>query len=150
MKTRSFLPALTVLLLGALGLATSAPAPSPSPGDEDELHEHMEAIEEVLGKLRRSLRDENRREESLAQIALMQKETLACKQLVPGMIAELAAPRRAEEATAYRRMMVDMLESQLELEAALLDGDAEAAKQAFKKLRNMEDAGHERFTEEEG
>jgi len=149
MKIRSLLPLLALLLPCALGLAMTAPAPA-APADEgNELHEHMEVIEEALGKLRRSLRDEQRNEESLAHIAVLQKETLACKLLVPEVVEELAEPQRSEEKTAYRRMMVDMLASQLELEAALLDGDADAAKKAFRKLRNMEDPGHERFTAEE-
>ena len=149
MKTRSVVSTLTLLLLGTLGLAITSPASSAPRSDEDELHERMESIEEVLGKLRRSLRDESKRGESLAQIHAMQKDTLACKLLVPEMIEKLPEPKQVEEKKAYRRMMVDMLASQLELEAALLDGDSDAAKKAFKKLRNMEDAGHERFTEEE-
>ena len=46
--------------------------------------------------------------------------------------------------------MVDFLMRQLELEAALLDGNPEAIKAAFESLRAMEDTGHERFAPEEG
>ena len=46
-------------------------------------------------------------------------------------------------------MMVDLLAAQLDLEAALLDGDAEATKAAFARVREMEDLGHERFSDEE-
>ena len=44
---------------------------------------------------------------------------------------------------------VDFLTRQLELEAALLDGNSEAVKQAFERLRGMEDPAHERFAPEE-
>ena len=45
--------------------------------------------------------------------------------------------------------MVDFLTHQLELEAALLDGDAPRAKKAFESFRSMEDSSHERFAPED-
>ena len=132
-------------LLLAVGITAAA-----STKAHGELHDRMESIEETLGKLRRTLRDENQRAESLKHIASLQEDTLACKLLVPESIE--AAPKAAQSKmkSEYRRMMVDLLRFQLDLEAALLDGDADAVKSSFKKIRNMEDTGHERFNGEEG
>jgi hypothetical protein len=46
--------------------------------------------------------------------------------------------------------MVDFLARQLELEAALLDGDAARVQAAFQRFREMEDSAHERFAPEDG
>lgn len=138
----------TFLLLVLVGLGVSRNPPQEA-SDKGELHEHMELIEEALGKLRRSLRDPARCDESLAHIALMQEKSLACKLLAPRLISQLPGQERAAMERDYRRVMVDFLIAQLELEAALLDGDHDGAKTAFKKVREMEESGHERFTEEE-
>ena len=147
MNTRSNRWTLPLVLVSGLCLATTR-LPRVL-RDEGEMHERMETIEEELGKLRRSLRSEEKLGESLATLAAMQEATLACKGLVPELVEGLPEGDQPAMKTAYRRMMVDFLTYQLELEAALLDGDADAVKAAFKKVRNMEDEGHERFTEEE-
>jgi len=154
MKTSFLFSTLLISLLCAVGMAAARPiaitesriAPA---RDDSELHERMETIEEILGKLRRSLRDTAKRDESISLLAAMQKETLACKSLVPELVETQPAAQQAALKTGYRRLMVDFLTAQLELEAALLDGDEAGVKAAFRKVRDMEDAGHERFTEEE-
>ena len=117
--------------------------------EETELEEHMHKIEDSLRKLRRSLRDESKRDASLEEIAAMQREALEAKLLTPSMAEALPAAERAAMIRAFRRTMVDVIAGQLELEAAILDGDQEAARAAFRKVHDMEDAGHERFTIEE-
>ena len=117
--------------------------------EEDELHEHMELIEDATKRLRRSMRDPEQSAQTLELIAGMQRDTLICKSQLPPMIESLPEGERAAITTAFRRMMVDFLAAQLELEAAVLDGDAEKAKTAFAKVRDYEDTGHDRFTEEE-
>lgn len=148
MKLRSPICIATFLLLGLVGPGISRNTPQQA-SDKGELHEHMEVIDEALGKLRRSLRDPARCDESLDHIVLMQEKSLACKGLLPRLITELPVEERAAMERDYRRVMVDFLIAQLELEAALLDGDPDAAKTAFKQVRSMEESGHERFTEEE-
>ena len=113
-----------------------------------ELEKHMEAVEQAVKRLRRSLRDESKRATSLELVSELQHASLACKDLVPRMTATQPEAERAGFQEAYRRQMVDFLAAQFDLEAALLDGDAEAAQAAFKIVRDMEEQGHERFTEE--
>jgi hypothetical protein len=148
MKLHSPVCIAAFLLLGLVGPGISRNTPQEVP-DKGELYGHMEVIEEALGKLRRSLRDPARSDEALDQIVLMQEKSLACKGLVPHLITELPVEERAAMERDYRRVMVDFLIAQLELEAALLDGDPDAAKTAFKQVRSMEAAGHERVTREE-
>ena len=151
---RSVLRPLSPLLLGA-GLALASPLllqPDAQESDGAQEHEHseleeqMEVVEHAVKKLRRSLRDVANLDESLALVVEMQRAAFDCKMLVPRMAAQVAEAERPAFEAAYRRMMVDLLVAQLELEAALLDGDADATQAAFARVREMEDTGHERFT----
>ena len=146
--------ALSSVLVTALAGASAFLAPSSlqetaQHAHETPLEEHMESIEDAVKRLRRSLRDPANLAGSLELVARMQADTLVCKGLEPRLSAGLPADERAASATAYRRLMVDFLSAQLELEAALLDGDAEATSAAFQRVRDFEEPGHERFTEQE-
>ena len=109
----------------------------------------MEGIEDAIKHLRRSLRDPANLERSLELVVTLQTETFACKALTPSMAVDVPEPERAAFITAYRRTIVDFLDAELELEAALLDGDADATSAAFARVRGLEDTGHERFTRDE-
>ena len=50
---------------------------------------------------------------------------------------------------AFRAEMIALMRGLLELEEALLADDNEAAQAALRKVREMEDPGHERFTSDE-
>lgn len=109
---------------------------------------HMEHIEDATKVLRRSLR-EKATPAALAALAEIESLTLQCKALEPEAAAKLPDAERGSFVTAYRRTMVDFLTRQLEIEAALLDGDEAAAQAAFERFREMEDSSHDRFAPEE-
>lgn len=121
-------------------------------GTEDEpetvLAGHMEVLESHLAKLRRTLRDEDRRDESLAHIAGIQAAVVASKAEAPVMLPSILEGERAAFQTAFRREMVGMLKRLCDLELAVLDGETDQARTIFKVIRKMEDDGHERFTED--
>jgi hypothetical protein len=142
-------PLLAVLLIPAFSWSRLG-ALQEQEEHETELASRMEKIEDALKQLRKDLKDPGATPAALAGLAGIQAETLACKLLVPASAAEQAEGERAAFVTAYRRTMVDFLLRQLELEAALLDQDAEGTKSAFERLRAMEDSAHERFAPEEG
>jgi hypothetical protein len=142
-----FPAALALLLL-------HAPAPfslqEAQEGEETELAHHMEGIEDALKLLRKHLKDEAGRAPALEALGDMERLSLLCKGLVPSAARNLPESERSAFVTAYRRTMVDFLQRQLELEAALLDGDADGARTAFERVREMEDSAHERFAPEDG
>jgi hypothetical protein len=145
------LPLCVLLLVYAL-----SPLPRATPGEQEEHDEHetelagrMERIEDALKELRKHLKEESGYPAALAALAEIQGQALACKLLVPAAAAQVPEGERAAFVTSFRRTMVDFLLRQLELEAALLDGDAAAVKAAFERLRDMEDSAHERFAPEE-
>ncbi len=117
--------------------------------EETPLEEQMLLLEENLGKLRRSLRDEAKTDESLAALLAMQAATMRSKVLVPEMAAEIPEAEREAFVADFRKTLIDLLREQLALEVALIDGDREEAKAIFKRIRATEESGHEKFTHEE-
>ena len=117
--------------------------------DESEIDRQMEIVEDAIGKLRRSLRDEAKNEESLASAATIEEAVLKAKLLTPKLTATLPEGEREAFVRAYRKELCALLRDLLELEEALLDRDYEPTKELFKKLRETEDPAHERFTADE-
>lgn len=143
------LPAFACLLFFVLLPATRAALQEADHEQETELAGHMEKIEDTVKLLRKHMKDEAARPAALEALAEIQQRSLFCKALVPSAAAKLPEAEKSAFVTAYRRTMVDFLTRQLELEAALLGGDMEAAKNAFERFREMEDSAHERFAPED-
>jgi hypothetical protein len=116
---------------------------------DTELAAHMEKIEDAAKLLRKHLKEAATFPAALEALLEIQRQTLSCKVLVPAAAAELPESERAAFVKAFRRTMVDFQMRQLELEAALLEGDPEAAKEAFDRFHDMEDTSHERFAPED-
>ncbi len=147
MKTALLIPLGLALPLVLHGSPVQEPE-APRSEAETELARRMTTIEEAVKELRKLLRGTDVTA-SLASLERLQAESLLSKVLIPAAAVELPPAERDSLARAYRRTMVDFLARQLELEAALLDGDGEAARQAFEQIRAMEDSAHERFAPEE-
>lgn len=145
--------ALTALLaLGTIGFAhLPQEQPAAGAGHHDEpdtpLAAEMEKIEHAEHFLRRSIGDAAQDAESLKRIAEAQQAILVAKLLPPKMAASLPAAEQAKFVAAYRSTMGQLLIEFTALERALLDGDREAAKAAYKRLHGMEEDGHAEFTD---
>ena len=141
-------------LIRALALTLAAAVPAAlqdSDGEhreQDLLHENMELVEETLGRLRRELRDAANHRTALERVVVVQRAVLICKSLVPPMAESLPEGERQAFVDAFRGEMVELMRGLLELEQALLADDNEAAQAALRVVREMEDPGHERFTED--
>jgi hypothetical protein len=140
---------LLLVTSSVLAVLLALPRAQEHEAPESELARNMEAIEDTLKVLRKNMKDDATRAQALAALAEIQRLSLACKGLVPSQAEKLPEAERAAFSLAYRRTMVDFLLRQLELEAALLDGNAEGAQLAFERFRDMEDAAHERFAPED-
>ena len=136
--------------LAVLLLPSASARPQDDEHEETELAQQMETIEDTVKLLRKHLKEPSTWPQALEALAEIERLSLACKALAPASAEKLPEAERAAFVSAYRRTMVDFLMRQLELEAALLDGDAEAAKAAFDRFRAMEDSAHERFAPEDG
>lgn len=149
MKILSALCAVSVLVALPLARSLSSQEERRKQEHETELSRHMEALEHAAKSLRKNLKEEATRPAALENLAEIERLSLLAKGLVPEVATKLPEGERAAFVTAYRRTMVDFLTRQLELEAAMLDGDAEKLKTAFDAFREMEDSSHERFAPED-
>lgn len=115
--------------------------------DETPLAQQMEKIEHAEHFLRRAINDPKQDGESLARIAEAQQAILTAKLLKPKMTGSLPDDEQAKFVVNYRHDIAGLLIEFTNVERALLDGDRDAAKAAYKKLHEMEEAGHNEFTD---
>ncbi len=130
--------------------------PSAWTGDqasEDEqktpLQEAMKALDGPYRKLRRQIGDASRNAESLKLLVTIQRGALAAMGMVPSMTPTLPEAERPQFILSYKRQMLDLIRTTLDVEAALLNNDNEAAKRIYRKLGTLRRKGHEQFQIEE-
>jgi len=157
MKTGCWLLAAATLLGAELPVVFAADAPTPTaqaptePGKvkKTELHEHMEPIEEAMKKLRRTIRKPDGAAESLDLISRIEQEALVCKAMVPSRTATLPEAERAKFLNAYRKDMATFITQVLQMESAVIDGDADKAMTVYKGLKTFEDDSHDKYMQED-
>ena len=121
------------------------------PAQEEEvgpLEERMLVLKRGMRALRRGLKDPEKDAASLEIVTEMAAAVGQGKILPPPMIESIPEGKRDDFLLEYRKSMVSMQMELLKLEMGLLEGDREAAKSSYASLKEMEDAGHERFTED--
>jgi len=116
--------------------------------DKDtELQKHMEVIEAAMKKLRRSLPKSDQNAESLKQIADIQKAAKACVDLIPAMASTVPAGERDKFVASYKKDMEAFIGEVGKMEQAVKDGKNDEAVEIHKKLKELEDKGHEKYNQ---
>ena len=141
------------LSLAALFLALpSAPAEAArQDGDTEEdspLLKDMEVIQDQLKFLRRNLKKPEENPASLAALQEMQRAAVACKGMSFPMADRAEGEAKAELIKGYKLGTIGLIESMLQMERALLEGDNDKARELYKTVKAFEDSGHEKYTEE--
>ncbi len=108
----------------------------------------MEVIEDGLKALRPDLTDATKLSARLDLVVGMQSAAKTTKTMLPPFAEQQPEAERAAFVLAYRKEMIAVEEELLRLERAILDADLAAAKECYKKLKQMEEDGHARFTED--
>lgn len=140
---------LPLLLLAGLLLVPAAVPQDPAGADETTvLEDRMLEMQAAVKLLRRSVRDAEKAAESLGHLDVIQAAVVAAKREAPRMAAGVPEEQRAAFVAEYRRQMILMLQKTCELELAVLDGDTGRARALHKEIADMEDPGHEQFTED--
>lgn len=151
----------TLLLTGALaalvgvpaavrhaGAAAAEPAAAAETSEDTELAKQMEIIEDGMKKLRRTLKSADGDAESLKTISAMQAATVASKDLTPARLAKVPEDQKKTFLAGYRKDMAAMLVQLCQIETAVLDGKHDEAQAIHKKLKDVEEEGHEKYAEE--
>jgi hypothetical protein len=110
----------------------------------------MESAEDALHALQDSALDASTLDADLAQVQAMQEGLLAAKFHIAAFRFDAAVLEHFEGDEREARMemrehMIQSIDLALDLEVALMDGDAEAARQTLAELEELEDHSHEEF-----
>ncbi|HIG11967.1 MAG: hypothetical protein ABGY71_12485 [bacterium] len=152
---RQFLISLPLATCLVLLAGAASPTLQDTQGDhaEDEdqspLAQGMSRLNRSLRTLRKALRDESRKAESLEAIVDAQRGVSQAKTEVPPFTAAQPEDEREAFVLAYRLQMIQVERDLLDLEKALLSGDDQAAQKMLRTVKRREGPGHEKFTEEE-
>jgi hypothetical protein len=138
---------LAAALAAAVLLSTAAFLPSPqgTAGEDTELTTHMKAINTATRKLRTSLKDPARNEESLASVLEVEQHIFAAKSLQPQRLQLVPEAERKQFLTEFRKDMIAFLGKTLELELAICEGKQDAAEEALKELLKLKNPAHKKF-----
>ena len=145
-KTKTLCLLLVCSLLAALpatGVFTAEAV-----ADDTELATQMEEMQAQLKKLRKTVKDPAQNKESLEILAKFQQATLASKSQTPAKAKNVPEAERAKFLAGYRKEMAMLLQHLLQIEVAIVDGDNAKAEELFKGLKQIEDDGHEKYSEE--
>lgn len=136
------------LSFGPAARAADEPAKEKKEGQEDTpLQKEMEGIEKEMKNLRRTLRKAEQKDDSLKSVAAIKASATKCKALVPAMAKTVPAAEREKFVAAYQKSMDEFIAEADKLEAAVKAGKSDEALEIHKHLKELEDAGHEKFTQ---
>jgi len=143
--------AVSAILTGAAAPTVGAAA---AKGAEEKVKkgpmaEHMETIDDAMGKLRRTIRKAELNTESLKLLQEMQQEAVVCKGMVPPMAAKVPEAQRQQFLANFRKDMDKFVIALSNMEIAILDGDNAKAQDVYKTLKTMEDEGHDKYKEQD-
>jgi len=138
------------LTLLALLLALAAPLFSQGKGDGSKLSELMGDIQKTTKHLAGVLEeDEPDWDAALAEVCRLQKVAIDAKNEVPGLVSAIEEEKKQAKARLeYRAKMQDFVRGLLEVETALLEQKAKAAKKALRGLDKLKSDGHGKFKRE--
>lgn len=146
------LPIVLAPLLGGLlltALARPAALQDDHAEEETPLAREMLRVKDALRDLRRSVRDPERKEDSLASVLECQDAALLAKREVPAMAERLPAAEREAFLRDYRLEMIRFERALLDLEQALLEGaEVDRLRELYEVVKEMETPAHGRFTED--
>ena len=137
---------LPVLALAAVSIAWAVATPLAVTADGPDLHDLMKGIKKNLKVVGAGLSDPAADASVLDALAEMEVLLLAAKGHEPSNLDEVPRAERAAHTAAYRADMARALMETLQLEIAVLEGRRdEAVDIARGSLKDMRDAGHEKY-----
>lgn len=133
-------------LLGIWIFTASAPASAPA---DDEIHEAMEELQSGMRTLRKGLGDPAKKDDTIALLQGMQRHASTAMLSEPHAPKDKSGKDLALWYCGYRKQLVRVLDTLIDVEMAVHEGDAEKAKAAYKSLGQMKKAGHDEYLVDE-
>jgi soluble cytochrome b562 len=148
-RFRTLLLAVFAAALIAPGSRAVAAEEKEKKSQDTELAKHMEVIEKGMKKLKRSLKESKENDASAATAAEIKKAAGECLKQVPVMAKKVPEGERAKFVENYKKDMTAFIAEVGKLEDAVKAGKNEEALAIHKKLGDLEDKGHEKYTTDE-
>jgi hypothetical protein len=137
-----------------LNVARAAPAAAQEEKEkkvadlDTELSKQMEVIDSGMKKLRRSLRKAESNKESLETIDKVLAAAAKSKDMTPAMAAKIPEAKRAEWVANYKKDMEATIKTIEQMRDAVKEGKNDKAQELHKSIKQQEDKGHEKYTEQ--
>ena len=129
--------------------ATSQPAARQDRGGPVGVPQGLEGAMKDMKRMYKALKaeaaDPTKIEQSLKDIAQLQRDVVIAKGLVPPSVNHQSGDAKAEELTNYRAMMISMIRSLLDLEEAVVAKKADDVKKVLGEIEELQKQGHKEF-----
>src|SRR4051794_64732 len=143
---RSPFVAMLALVLGAvLVLPASLVRAAEEKKAETELAKKMEEINKALKAIKKGVKDSAKNADAVKLAETAEKAAVACKDLPPAMLEKTPEAKKAEVVAGYKKAMDGVIADLGKLKQQLKDGKNEDAAETLKKLKELEDDGHEKY-----
>jgi len=146
MLRKTNLLALIALLAFAFTAAPFArAAEEKKKGTDSPLGKEMEDLGKAIKALRKSVKDPAKNADSLKLVETAEKAATASKDMKPAMIEKAPEADRAKLVEGYKKAMDGVIETLGTLKKQLKDNKNEDAQETMKKLKDLEESGHEKY-----
>ena len=141
MTRRNWMFGLVALLaVSFIGAPTRAAEKKAS---DSELGKAMEELGKTVKALRKSVKDPAKNEESLKLAEQAEKLAMKSRDLKPTVVEKAPADKQKELQDGYTKMMDEVVANFGKLKEQLKAGKNDDAVETMKKLKKLEDDGHE-------
>ncbi len=137
------------IALVVLGFATAVPAAfgvlAENAKKGPPIKTQMGVLRDGMKSLQKDLDDPKRTEAALETVLKMEEAVQGAKLQDPPATAKQEKDAKDSFVKDYRKTMIELQKSLLELEAAIVDGDAAKAKELAQKVGAAKGPGHDKF-----
>ncbi|MBL8803791.1 MAG: hypothetical protein JNN27_17445 [Planctomycetes bacterium] len=135
----------SVAVLALLGFS-SAVLGSVAPQSPSKLGTSMEEIGAAVKSIQATLKTPAEISKALPEVWKAQRAVLDAKSELPKLVTDLTDEKaKAKAGLEYRTQMQDLMRAFLDVESAVLAGDAKKAEKALRAADNLKSGGHGKF-----
>ena len=129
----------------------SAPPSAPTSQGGSKLGGAMEEIGGAVKALQEALKKDDGLAAALPDVWKAQRAVIDAKSELPKAVSDMTDEKAKHKAEiAYHTQMQDLLRAFLDVETAVINGDAKKAEKALRQADNLKSAGHGQFRPRDG
>ncbi|HUO09603.1 MAG TPA: cytochrome b562 [Phycisphaerae bacterium] len=105
----------------------------------------MREMEQMYKALKKNAADPSKREESLHNVAVMERDAAIAKVILPPPVQHATGDEKAKKAEDYRTDMVTLMKTLLSLEDAIATKNSDDINKGLDAIKAIMEKGHEEF-----